>query len=79
MFVSVKSLTAIIDTRIGYVNEAYENKDNFSDDVFNAYIENMKDTLNASIKTLSQISSNKKLINTYSRKVSKVFSERRAS
>lgn len=73
MFVTVKSLTALIDLRIGFVKEAYENKENFSDEVFSNYIDEMKETLNGSLEALSEISSNERLIKTYSRKVTKAF------
>lgn len=73
MFVTVKSLTALIDLRIGFVKEAYENKENFSDEIFSNYINEMKENLNGSLEALSEISSNERLIKTYSRKVAKTF------
>lgn len=73
MFTSIQSLTNLIDKNINYVNEAIENKSNFDDITFNNYIERMHNKLNNQINILKNESTNKKLINKYSRKVNNLF------
>ena len=73
MFVTVKSLTAIIDINISYVQEAYLNRDKFEQQVFDDYIITMRTSLNNKLQKLQEISSNKKLIAKYVDKVNKTF------
>ena len=49
MFISVKNLTALIDERINYVNEAIENRNNFDNETFTNYIADMTSKLNNNI------------------------------
>lgn len=75
MFISVKNLTALIDERINYVNEAIENRNNFDSNTFNNYIADMTSKLNNNIVKLKQISSNKKLIEKYENKVNETLKQ----
>lgn len=72
MFVTVQSLTNLIDKNIKYLCEAREVKYKFEEDDFNAYEQKMLKSLDTQIKELCRISNNKKLIEKYINKVSKV-------
>ena len=76
MFVQVQHLTSLIDDRIGYLKEARENKDNFDEYAFKKYEKEMMDKLKKNIETLNRISTNKKLIARYTKKVEKVVNNR---
>lgn len=68
MFITVKNLIYNIDTTITYVREAKEYH-SCSEEEYNQYLDKMYRKLNNMIEKLSQISSNKKLINKYTNKV----------
>lgn len=72
MFVTVQSLANLIDKNIQYLYEAREVKYKFEEDDFNAYEQKMLKSLDNQIKELCRISNNKKLIEKYINKVSKV-------
>ena len=68
MFISVKNLTYSIDTAITYVDE--EKKHHYcSEAEYNQYLEKMYKKLDNMLEKLKQISSNKKLISKYEKKV----------
>lgn len=69
MFVKVQDLTYLIDKRLQYLKEARENKNNFDVSEFEAYKKEMRKTLENNLVKLKQISSNKKLIERYEKKI----------
>lgn len=68
MFISVKNLTCGIDTTITYVEEAKEHH-SCDEEEYNQYLEKMHKKLDNMLEKLKQISSNKKLISKYEKKV----------
>lgn len=75
MFVSVQSLTTVIDERLQYLKEARENKNNFEKSVFEEYENKMKKTLENNLIKLKQISCNKKLIERYEKKINEAIEQ----
>ena len=68
MFISVKNLTCGIDTAITYVEEAKKHH-SCSEAEYNQNLEKMYKKLDNMLEKLKQISSNKKLISKYEKKV----------
>ena len=68
MFISVKNLTCGIDTTITYVEEAKKHH-SCGEEEYNQYLEKMHKKLDNMLEKLKQISSNKKLISKYEKKV----------
>lgn len=68
MFISVKNLTYSIDTAITYVEEAKKHH-SCSEAEYNQYLGKMYGKLDNMLEKLKQISSNKKLISKYEKKV----------
>jgi predicted aldo/keto reductase-like oxidoreductase len=71
MFISVKNLTYGIDITIAYVEEAKEYH-SCSESEYNQYLEKMYRKLDNMVKKLKQVSSNKKLISKYEKKVEEI-------
>lgn len=75
MFVKVQDLTYLIDKRLQYLKEARENKSNFDVSEFEAYEKEMRKTLENNLVKLKQISSNKKLIERYEKKINEAIEQ----
>lgn len=73
MFTSIKNLTALIDKNIGYVLDAKNNHE-CSQVEYESYLESMEYLLDKQIKRLSELSCNKKLIESYRKKIFDLFS-----
>lgn len=69
MFVSVKSLTATLDQELQFYREGIASKDQHSEQEFNSWLEKITNSINAKYNRLQQISSNKKLIEKYSKEI----------
>ena len=69
MFVSVKSLTAMLDQELQWYKEGIASKDKHSEQDFNSWLEKITSSINAKYSRLQQISSNKKLIEKYSKEI----------
>ena len=69
MFVSVKSLTAMLDRELQWYREGIASKDQHSEQEFNSWLEKITSSINAKYNRLQQISSNKKLIEKYSKEI----------
>lgn len=69
MFVSVKSLTAMLDQELQFYREGIASKDQHSEQEFNSWLEKITSSINAKYNRLQQISSNKKLIERYSKEI----------
>lgn len=69
MFVSVKSLTATLDRELQWYREGIASKDQHSEQEFNSWLEKITSSINAKYNRLQQISSNKKLIEKYSKEI----------
>ena len=75
MFVKVQDLTYLIDKRLQYLKEARENKSNFDVSEFETYKKEMRKTLENNLVKLKQISSNKKLIERYEKKINEAIEQ----
>lgn len=69
MFVSVKSLTATLDQELQWYRDGIASKDQHSEQEFNSWLEKITNSINAKYNRLQQISSNKKLIERYSKEI----------
>lgn len=69
MFVTVKYLTRSIDSNIKYLNEAYETRENHSEEVFENYLKMMHHKLQCEFEKLCEISCNERLIERYKKKI----------
>ena len=69
MFVSVKSLTAMLDQELQFYREGIASKEQHSEQDFNSWLEKITSSINAKYNRLQQISSNKKLIERYSKEI----------
>ena len=69
MFVSVKSLTAMLDQELQFYREGIASKEQHSEQDFNSWLEKIISSINAKYNRLQQISSNKKLIEKYSKEI----------
>lgn len=72
MFVTIKSLTRCMDYEIGYVEDA-KKKHYCSEQEFQEYMHRMASALDRRLNKLKEISSNQKLIDTYTKKIDKLF------
>lgn len=73
MFVTVEALTHHIDNNIVYVLEAKKSRLQHSEATYSKYMEHMEATLKRQVEKLKSISTNKKLINSYTHKVENLF------
>ena len=69
MFVSVKSLTAMLDQELQWYHEGIASKDQHSEQDFNSWLEKITSSINAKYNRLQQISSNNKLVEKYSKEI----------
>ena len=69
MFVSVKSLTAILDQELQFYREGIASKDQHSEQDFNGWLEKVTRSINAKYSRLQQISCNKNLIEKYKKEI----------
>lgn len=73
MFVSIQSLTSLMDKRLKYLEEARANKENFTEETLLNYEKDMQETLQKNLEKLKYISCNDKLIARYEKKIQKAF------
>ena len=69
MFVSVKSLTTMLDQDLQWYREGIVNKEMFSEQEFNSWLEKITSSINAKYSRLQQISCNKSLIEKYKKEI----------
>lgn len=69
MFVSVKSLTAMLDQELQWYKEGIASKEQHSEQEFNSWLEKITSSINAKYNRLQQISNSKKLIEKYSKEI----------
>ena len=69
MFVSVQSLTATLDRELQWYREGIASKDQHSEQEYNSWLEKITSSINANYNRLQQMSSNKKLIEKYSKEI----------
>lgn len=69
MFVSVKSLTAMLDQELHFCRDGIASKDQHSEQEFNSWLEKITRSINAKYSELQRISCNKKLIEKYSKEI----------
>ncbi len=69
MFVSVKSLTAMLDQELQWYQEGIASKDQHSEQEFNSWLEKITSSINAKYSRLQQISCNKSLIEKYKKEI----------
>lgn len=73
MFVSVKSLTALIDQDIQFYIEGVASKEQHSQEKFEKWHKYIKSRLVEQLSKLKKISCNKKLIATYENKINELL------
>ena len=73
MFVSVKSLTALIDQDIQFYIEGVASKEQHSQEEFEKWHKYIKSRLVEQLSKLKKISCNKKLIATYENKINELL------
>lgn len=73
MFVSVKSLTALIDQDIQFYIEGVASKEQHGPEEFEKWHEYITSRLVAQLSKLKKISCNKKLIATYENKINELL------
>lgn len=69
MFISVKSLTAMLDQELQFYRDGIATKEQHSEQEFNSWIEKITKSINAKYNELQRISCNKKLIERYSEEI----------
>lgn len=73
MFVSVKSLTALIDQDIQFYIEGVARKEQHSPEEFEKWHKYIKNRLVEQLSKLKKISCNKKLVATYENKINELL------
>lgn len=73
MFVSVKSLTALIDQDIQFYIEGVASKEQHSQEEFKKWHKYIKNRLVEQLSKLKKISCNKKLVATYENKINELL------
>lgn len=73
MFVSVKSLTALIDQDIQFYIEGVARKEQHSQEEFKKWHKYIKNRLVEQLSKLKKISCNKKLVATYENKINELL------
>ena len=73
MFGTVQSLTNMIDKDLKFLEEGIASKENHSKEVYDAWLENITESLNRRMARLKELSCNESLIAKYESKVIKAL------